>query len=163
MSDPRNSAEESSTPPTASPKPANRFRLSEDWLATIVGLVIVLVIGAGILGPGPQTVTLTAGPGATEETDALPLDGWKVSATLAGEKAGVTGSFETLEKGQRYVYRCSTGQIARDTDEALPGDFKAPTEDRAQLVLINDCDQKVVLTYKTDYAIRWPVFDLVNR
>ncbi len=33
------------------PKP--RFTLSEDWTATITGLVIVLLIGSGLLGSIP--------------------------------------------------------------------------------------------------------------
>jgi hypothetical protein len=33
-----------------------RIRISEDWLATLIGLAIVLLIASGLLGPIPWPV-----------------------------------------------------------------------------------------------------------
>ena len=67
--------------------PPRRFRLSEDWLATIIGLVIVGVVGLGLLGPGAQKHELKAAAGEDANAYALPLAGWKISATVDGEKS----------------------------------------------------------------------------
>ena len=47
----------------ATTKPLPKFTLPEDWLATLIGLVIVLVIGLGLIGPGPVSATLSVAPG----------------------------------------------------------------------------------------------------
>lgn len=138
--------------------PARRFVLSEDWLATIIGLLIVAVIGLGLLGPGPQTVTLKAQPGESAAKTAKPLDGWKASATVGGEKTTVTDAPKRLLDGQQYPFTCMNGTIAAEA-----GDPTASFPSGAHLSLTNNCDAEAVLTYTTDYAIRWPALKLFNR
>lgn len=137
------------------PAPARRFVLSEDWLATIIGLIIVAVIGLGLLGPGPQTVTLKAQPGESAAQTAKPLNGWKASATLGGEKVTVADAPKQLFDGQPYPFTCADGVIAAGT-----GDSTATFPSGAHLLLTNNCEAEAVLTYTTDYAIRWPVFGI---
>lgn len=144
----------------SSAPPARRFNLSEDWLATIVGLLIVLIIGSGLIGPGPQSVKLSADAGSTKSVEARAVDGWIVSATLAGESAPLAGKLTDLKDGKIYVYTCRDGQITGQADAAPPDGTAAPADDRALLVLVNECDDKAALAYKTENAIPWPVFEL---
>jgi hypothetical protein len=133
------------------------FRLSEDWLATIIGLAIVLVIGLGLLGPGPQNVSITAPPGETAEQQVLPLKTWQVSATLDGERASVENAWTGLNGGQTYLYTCRDGVISGE--ERPPIDSMADLS-RALVVVTNECDQQVVISQRTNPAIPWPVFGL---
>jgi hypothetical protein len=142
--------------------PVAKFKLSEDWLATLIGLAIVLVIGAGLLGPGPQRIVLKASPGETHSMEALARDDWEVSATLGGDKVKVGQPLTTLAEGQTYVYTCQAGAIAPNAERQSQVEAKAPSEDHVQLVLVNECDQQVALTYQTDYAVHWPLFGLLK-
>jgi hypothetical protein len=148
----------SSTPGTA----GTRFKLSEDWLATLIGLGIVLVIGAGLIGPGPQSSKLSAEAGATRSVDVVATDGWHVTASLGGESISVSGAASDLDEGTQTVYACADGAITLADDVALPVDLEAPGDDQAQIVLVNGCDAALTLTLKTDPAIRWPVFNLFD-
>lgn len=148
---------------TANP-PVRRasFTLSEDWLATLIGLAIVFIIGAGVLGPGPQSEKVSAAAGETTGTDVRALDDWKISATLDGKKVPISGAITDLGKGDRAIYVCVEGAIRiSDADELdVSAEVSAPKKNRAQVVLVNSCDAKVVLSLTTDPAIRWPVFEL---
>lgn len=139
--------------------PARRFSLSEDWLATIIGLLIVAIIGLGLIGPGPQTVTLKAAPGESVDKTARPHDGWKASATIGGEKAVVEGAPKQLVDAQLYPFVCDGGQMAA---EAGDSSLSLPSGG-AYLTLTNNCDAEASLTYTTDYAIRWPLFGIFKR
>jgi hypothetical protein len=75
------------TPNTAS-RPAGHT-LNEDWLATIIGLAIVVIIALGVIGPGPQSITINAPAGETRTTTLLPLDNWSASMTLDGKSGTV--------------------------------------------------------------------------
>ncbi|CAG0983864.1 hypothetical protein ANRL2_02649 [Anaerolineae bacterium] len=138
-------------------KPSS-FKLSEDWLATIVGLIIVLIVGVGVLGPGPQTAKLTTAAGESMGMEVLARDDWKITATVGGEKFKITAPYTNLESGKTYAYECRDGQIlplAEAVDTATREDA-----DKAYISLLNNCDAKVVMTYQTDLAIRWPIFGL---
>ncbi len=132
-------------------------KLSEDWLATIAGLLIVAVIGFGLLGPGAQTVTLTAEPGETAEAEALAIGGWRVSAQVGGEKAEVLGAWTVLSDRAGYTYVCGRGTLAAQAD-VVEADAAAPG--KASLRLENDCEAAVSLTLKTAPVLPWPVFGL---
>lgn len=137
------------------PQPARHFSLSEDWLATIIGLVIVAIVGLGLLGPGPQSVTLTAKPGETVEKTAKPLGGWKTSATIGGEKVTVTDALKQLLDSQQYPFTCADGTI-----KAEAGDLTASYPSGAHLVLTNNCDADTSITLTTSAAVRWPLFGI---
>ncbi|NWG18312.1 MAG: hypothetical protein HXY41_16940 [Chloroflexi bacterium] len=139
--------------------PARRFSLSEDWLATLIGLLIVAIIGLGLIGPGPQSVTLKAKPGESVDKTARSLDGWKVSATVGGEKAAVEGAPTQLLDAQVYPFVCEGGQMIA---EAVDSSLSLPPGG-TYLTLTNNCDAEVSLTYTTDYAIRWPLFGIFKR
>ncbi len=141
----------------AESKPAS-FKLSEDWLATIIGLIFVLIVGIGVLGPGPQTAKITTAAGESMGVEVLARDDWKVTATIGGEKFKIASPYTTLESGKSYAYECRDGKITPLTkaiDTATREDA-----DKAYISLQNNCEAKVVLTYQTDLAIRWPVFGL---
>ena len=137
-----------------------RFKLTEDWLATIVGLVLVFVIGAGLLGPGAQNVSLGAAPGVTQAATARPLSGWKVSATLNNAKIAVTDAPTSLESGKTYVVTCEGDALSAQVADTLPNAVKAAPADRAQLVVVNHCDSDVALTYTISAVIPWPIFKI---
>ncbi|MGQ9887603.1 MAG: hypothetical protein ACUVSX_03845 [Aggregatilineales bacterium] len=124
--------------------------LSEDWQATLIGLAIVAAIGLGLIGPGPQTVTLKAGNGAAAEMSALAASGWKISATLDGDKIDVAGGVSALAVGSLYAFACRDGAVALEA--AAVGDGQP------RLTLINDCAGEVVVTLKRAGAIPWPLF-----
>lgn len=140
------------------PNPPRRFSLSEDWLATIIGLIIVAVVASGLIGPGPQTVTLAAKPGETVEKTAKPSSGWKVSATISGEKTAVADAPKQLLDGQQYPFTCTNGTIAAEA-----GDLTASFPSGAHLALTNNCDTEVIITYSTSAAVRWPLFGIFQR
>jgi hypothetical protein len=140
--------------------PSSSPRLSEDWLATIIGLAIVLIIGAGLLGPGPQNVTITAPPGETAELEVLPLSNWQVTATLGGESTSIENAWTSLGNGQVYAYSCHDSVI---TGESPVGDDTGTLSSRALVVIINECDAEIRLTQRTNAAIPWPVFGLFGR
>lgn len=137
------------------PDSPRRFSLTEDWLATIIGLIIVAVVALGLIGPGPQSVTLTAKPGETIKKTARPLDGWKASAALGGEKVTVTDAPKQLLDGQQYPFTCADGTISAEA-----GDLTASFPSGAHLVLTNNCDMDASITYSTSAAVRWPLFGI---
>jgi hypothetical protein len=136
-------------------------RLSEDWLATIIGLVIVLVIGLGLIGPGPQNVTITAPPGEDGQRQVLPLKTWQVSATLGGEAASIENAWTALDGGQAYFYTCRDGALRPGSDNPVLS--AALPANQSVVVVINECDEEVVITQRTNPAIPWPVFGLFGR
>jgi hypothetical protein len=144
---------------------SSRFRLSEDWIATIIGLAIVLVIGAGLIGLGPQSVSLKAKPGETVTANALAVDGWNVSATLGGEKVTIENAPTGLESNQVYGFICQEGAIEVGTilPEAGETSLLVWESGRALLALKNTCDADVSVSYKTSAAIPWPVFRIFDR
>lgn len=64
----------------AQSSPRAGFKLNEDWLATLIGLAIVAIVGFGVLGPGAQSVALKADPGTTIAKEARALGGWSASS-----------------------------------------------------------------------------------
>jgi hypothetical protein len=128
------------------------FKLTEDWLATIVGLALVLIIGLGLLGPGGQTVALVAAPGATQAATLRPSSGWKVSATLNNAKIDVKDAPTSLEGGKSYVMTCQDGALSLKVEGAPPN--------QVQLFVINHCDSDVTLTYTMNPVIPWPIFKI---
>lgn len=143
--------------------PPRRFSLNEDWLATIIGLVLVAIVGLGLLGPGAQSVKLEARAGESAPAAyVLPIAGWKVSATLDGQKIAVPDAPTTLDRESVTAFVCADGQLTLDPDLAATISARPPGG-KATLLLINNCDGKVVLTYATDPLIRWPLFNLFAR
>lgn len=137
-----------------------RVRLSEDWLATIIGLIVVLVIGVGALGPGGQEVKVASDAGATAAKPALATSGWAASATLGGEKTKVEGASSLLSAGETTVITCQDGVLTAEAAAALPEGVEAAPSGKAQVVVVNQCDAAVEVTYKTPAAIPWPIFKL---
>ncbi len=133
---------------------SKRLALSEDWQATLIGLALVAVIGLGLAGPGPQTVTLTAAPGAVAAGSAPAAGGWKTSATLDGQQVTVTGATAALAAGSQYQYVCRDGAVTVD----VAAGAGAP-----QLTLANDCAAEVTLTLARGSAIPWPLFGVFAR
>lgn len=127
-----------------------KLSLSEDWQATIIGLVIVAVIGLGLIGPGPQTVTLKAAAGAAVEMSAPAAGGWKTSAALDGDKVDVAGAVSALAAGSAYTFTCRDGAVALETSAADGG--------QPRLTLENACAGEAVVTLKRDNAVPWPLF-----
>lgn len=123
---------------------------SEDWQATLIGLAIVAVIGLGLIGPGPQTVTLKAAAGAVAEASAPAAGGWKISAKLGSDTVNIGGAVPVLAAGSVYTFTCRDGAVVLET---VTSDGKQP-----QLSLVNACADEVVVTLKRDNAIPWPVF-----
>jgi len=145
---------------TSSPR---RFSLSEDWLATLIGLILVAVVGFGLLGPGAQSRKLEANAGESAPAAyLLPIAGWKASATLGGEKVTVEGAPTALAPDSVTAFVCANGQLTLDPELAATISAR-PEGGKATVLLVNQCDGKVVLTYATDPIIRWPLFGLLAR
>jgi hypothetical protein len=153
------------TPSAVQPSPTGlaRWQPSEDWVATFIGLSIVLIIGVGLLGPGPQTVKLTAAAGKTTSAQLLPLSDWRVSATIGETSASVENSITALTAGSTVVITCREGILSAKAADVLPSGIEVPVADRAQIVLANQCAADVAVSYRTSAAIPWPVFNLFNR
>lgn len=132
----------------------SRIHVPEDWLATGIGLAIVLIIGAGLLGPGPQTIALRATPGEAVSASAPAVGGWQVSATLAGESIPIE-SVSLLAESTHYGYECRAGQVNLTTS--------AIAESTPIIALNNQCDGDLSITYKTMATIPWPVFGFFDR
>ncbi|MBL8145344.1 MAG: hypothetical protein JNL34_03075 [Anaerolineae bacterium] len=145
-----------------------RFSLSEDWLATLIGLLLVAVIGFGLLGPGAQSHKLTAAAGESANAYALPIGGWKAAFTVDGEKVTVADAPTSLEPesadapARVVAFTCADGQLALDPDLAATISAR-PEGGKATLLLVNDCDVPVTVTYTTDPIVRWPLFNLFAR
>lgn len=138
------------------------FSLSEDWLATIIGLLIVLIIGAGLLGPGARSISVSADAGETASTSAPLLSGWHVSATIDGEPASVTGAATAFKQGTQAVITCRSGQLETQTRD-LTAEGATMPDDYAEVVIVNECDAPVGVTYRINRAIPYPVFNLFTR
>ncbi|MCB9454120.1 MAG: hypothetical protein H6672_22025 [Anaerolineaceae bacterium] len=138
-----------------------RFSLSEDWLATLIGLGIVVVIGFGLLGPGGQTKTIAVQPGEQQVVDLPAGAGWQVAADIPFVPD--TTIFTALTAGMVYQYDCQDGSLA--TTEGIPDALtvEAPPSGMAQLWLSNDCDTAYSLTYKHASLLRWPLFGIFAR
>lgn len=135
--------------------------LSEDWLATLIGLGIVVVIGFGLLGPGEQDSTTTVEPGGAETIDLPAGAGWQVTADMAFVPD--TTLFTSLAAGRVYRYDCQDGFLT--TAEGVPAGLtvEPPPAGMAQLWLSNACDVAFSLTYKHDSILRWPLFGVFAR
>lgn len=147
----------------ATPARNTPVRLSEDWLATIIGLVIVFVVGSGLLGPGAQNVSIRAEAGETTSAALRPVSGWRVSATLNGERASIIDAPTDLANGQNVVVRCIDGELLAQSEITIPEGLSAPPEDRAQVIVVNECAATVSVTYQTNALIPWPLFNLFSR
>lgn len=141
--------------------PPRRFALSEDWLATLIGLILVAIVGLGLLGPGAQKQELKAAAGEAARIDVLPLAGWKATATVGGEKATLADAPTTLERDSVTAFACADGQISLDPEQAAT--ISARSDSKAGLLLVNNCDAEVAITWSTDPIIRWPLFNLFAR
>ena len=148
---------------TAIPISGRTNRLSEDWLATIIGLVIVLIVGSGLLGPGAQNVSITAPAGEMASAAVRAISGWKVSATVGDETASVAGAPTAFGVGQNAVITCSGGQLNAEIVETPPPGVDMAPEGRALVFVVNQCDTPVKVTYTTRALIPWPVFNLFSR
>jgi hypothetical protein len=147
----------------ATPTAGKTNRLSEDWLATIIGLLIVLIVGSGLLGPGAQNVSINAPAGETASAAVRPLSGWKVSATIGDAQTSAAGAPTAFTSGQNTVIACRDGALTTEPSAALPDGVNAPPDGRAQVVVLNECDAPVKVTYTTRAAIPWPLFNLFSR
>lgn len=140
-----------------------KFTLSEDWLATLIGLAIVLIIALGVIGPGPQTLRLAAGAGETASLDIPAVGGWQVSVSMAGESASLAESSANVvdvQGGAGYTFICGRGVVlALEEANGLDG-LEAG---QARLFLDNQCESEVIITYRHGYAIPWPLFNLFVR
>jgi len=129
--------------------PRNRFRLNEDWQATILGLFIALIIGLGVLGPGGQTVTTKAAAGQTASKEVPTGGGYTVSGLLGKDKLPISAPTE-LNGGADYVFTCQDGVV---TLEERPREGGA-----AHVTVANRCDQDVQITYTRRALIPYPLF-----
>ncbi len=145
-----------------------RFRLSEDWLATLIGLALVAVVGFGLLGPGAQKHELKAEAGGDAVAYALPIGGWSVSATLGGQKVTVPDAptslapEDALAPARVVAFTCAGGQLALDPGLAATISAR-PEGGKATLLVVNDCDADVIVTYSIGPLVRWPLFNLFAR
>jgi hypothetical protein len=145
---------------TVQTAPPSSFKLSEDWLATITGLIIALVIGLGLFGPGAQSVALTAKAGTNASRGINPLGGWSVTATVDGKRVSVTGAPNRLEAGKTYVFTCKDGAILGALAETLPEGSAIPPANQAGIFLVNSCSADATLTYTMNAVVPYPLFRL---
>lgn len=138
------------------------FNLSEDWTATLIGLLIVLVIGTGLFGPGARTITVSADADETASAPMPLLKGWNVSATLDGEPAAVEGTVTAFEQGTQAIITCRDGQLQAQRRD-LTAEGATMPDDYAEVVVINECDVPVSVTYHINRAIPYPIFNLFSR
>lgn len=139
-----------------------RFKLSQDWLATLVGLAMVGVIGAGLLGPGPHSLTLTAAPGETVSVQADVLDGWRVTGELEADTGAQTLLDDApvrLTDSADLAYTCTSdaSDLSVDTRPALNNG-----DGESTITLVNTCDHTVTLAFSIDAAIVWPLFGIFD-
>jgi hypothetical protein len=145
---------------TTQTAPPGSFKLSEDWLATITGLIVALVLGLGLLGPGAQSVAVTAKAGANASRGINPLGGWNVTATVGGKRANVTGAPNRLEVGKTYVFTCKDGVLSGALAEAAPEGGHIPPANQAEIYLVNTCAADATLTYSINAIVPYPLFRL---
>lgn len=139
-------------------KNERRFTVTEDWLATLLGLAIVCIIAAGLLGPGKYTVTIEAVPGEMVSQEIPVIAGWQVSANLGDERIAIDEAADNLAAGGVVGYLC-----LNDSIQVAPDAGTMSVTDQALLTVQNDCDQNLTITYKTDKAIPWPLFGLFSQ
>lgn len=132
--------------------------LNEDWLATLVGLAIVLIVGAGLLGPGAQNVTLQAASFESVSRDVRAMAGWQASATLDGERVSIADAPTTFEAGNFYRFTCTQGTLNVARTDATPEGVAPPPPGHATIVLSNGCQAGVSLSLRTNPIIPWPLF-----
>ncbi len=147
---------------TETPTTKPRFKLSQDWQATIAGLFLVAIIGSGLIGPGPHRVTLTAAPGETISASAKTVDGWRVMATLGeGDEAStiLDASDVALDDTTDWTYVCesvSDGLQFSMQDAEIMGDGQSV------ITLANGCDEPITMRLTIDAFIIWPLFGLFD-
>lgn len=153
----------------ASTSSSRRFSLSEDWLATLIGLSIVALVGFGLLGPGAQKHELKADAGeSAPAVYALPIAGWKAAFRLDGEKVTVEDAPTTLEPedatapARVVAFVCENGELRLDPGLAATISAR-PEGGKATLLLVNNCSVPATVTYTTSSIIRWPLFNLFGR
>lgn len=129
-------------------------KLNEDWLATIVGLLIVASAGLGLFGSGPQTMSITAAPEETASTDINGTGGWSVSARMGDKTITVIDAYTRLYDSTAYSYVCENGEVSASGE-----DLTLSLQD-ALVSLTNNCDSALTLTYRKGNAIPWPLFGL---
>ncbi len=137
-------------------------KLSEDWLATLIGLVIVAVIGLGLLGPGPQSVTLEAAPGEQVSRPVLMSNDWKAQAKLDGVTIPIDDRL-SVSSGLTAGYRCENETLMLDLPEADSLGSVIVMREGMSLTLDNQCAGKLTVTLTIDPAIRWPLFNWFGR
>ncbi|MDX2140657.1 MAG: hypothetical protein SF123_21420 [Chloroflexota bacterium] len=144
--------------------------LSEDWLATIIGLAIVAVVALGLLGPGPQNVTVRAEPG--EFASAIVGDSFFRQVTICiGDTTTEINTQVGFLNDVGYAFWCRGRGIqvikqmdVRGIPELQDNDIIiTPQFGRLSFWIQNDCDQPASITYRTDAAIRWPLFNVFGR
>ena len=138
--------------------PSRKFSLTEDWLATIIGLLIIVVIGRGLIGPGPQKVELSAAAGGTDQTQARAMSGWSVSVKIGDTDVaiGFADQLDQLQADTMYQFACHNENEIEV--RVLQGGVE---EGEALLTLDNDCTEEITITLKiSDTAIPWPAFGL---
>ncbi|MBZ0277864.1 MAG: hypothetical protein K8I60_17080 [Anaerolineae bacterium] len=138
-----------------------RFSLSEDWQATLIGLGIVLVIGLGLLGPGGQTKNITVQPGEQQVVDLPAMDGWQVTAGV--DFAPDATPFTALQAGEIYQYGCQDGLLTATAGVPAGVMAEPPPSGKAQFWLSNACDAAYSLSYKHAPILRWPLFNWFTR
>lgn len=129
------------------------MKLSEDWQATIIGLLLVVIIGLGLLGPGPHKVTMTATAGETVNTGIDALGGWSVSVKVNGETVDTSEFPDDINDNQIVVFACADGVVTAESIED-----STVSMDTAQLTLINNCDAEVEVKYEIKATVQWPLF-----
>lgn len=140
---------------TATAQPS-RKPLSEDWIATWIGLLLVLIIGSGALGNGAQTATLNAAENETATRTLTTRGTWQVSATLNTEPLATESLPTQLSNATAYTLTCADGAL---TVESAP----APELDGAQLSLDNTCAGALSVSYRQPRIIPWPLFNMFGR
>lgn len=150
----------STSVPSVQNAPRAALKLNEDWLATLIGLALVVIVGFGLLGPGAQNVALKADPGATAAKEARALGGWSVSVKLNGAKVDGVEAPKTLVDGHSYVFTCANGAVSVAESATPPEGVNAPAAGKAQLVVVNNCDAPLDLGYSIGGLVRWPLFNI---
>ncbi len=127
------------------------MKLNEDWLATIIGLALVAVVALGLLGPGPQNVTITAEPGEMTSREVIDRENARVTGRIGEDSVQIEGNGSS-------AYACENAVL-----RALSSDAAVVASGRVTLTLDNQCDQPASITYRTDAALRWPLFNVLGR
>lgn len=140
--------------------PRAGLRLNEDWLATLIGLALVVIVGLGLLGPGAQSVAIKADPGASAAKEARALGGWSVSVKLDGAKVEGVSAPKALTAGSTYIFTCADGAVTVAESATPPDGVNAPASGKAQLVVVNDCAAPLELSYSIGALVRWPLFNI---